>query len=191
MQGRDCGLIFCSLGTAGQTMKRILVIFHSATGGTTALVSAFRDGATASTTVETVVRTAGVASTSDVLSADALVFATPECFGSMAGELKAFFERTFYACMNDTTRFGGGVDSRLAGRPYATIVCAGGDGSGAAQSVDRIAAGWRLRRASPGIVARRVGGEAGYSRGQLAESDLQAAHDLGHMFAEALAIGAL
>ena len=66
-----------------------------------------------------------------------------------------------------------------------------GDGSGAAQSVDRIAAGWRLRQ---GLARNRrpASGVKGYSRGQLAESDLQAAqHDLGHMFAEALAIGAL
>ena len=172
-------------------MKRILVIFHSTTGGTAGLVSAFREGAAGSTVIETLVRSAGAATVNDILTADALVFATPENFGYMAGTLKAFFDRVFYACMTDTTAYGGGTESRIAGRPYAVLVCAGNDGTGAMQSVDRIVTGWRLRKAHPGIIARRVGGEAGSSRGDLARTDLDAARELGQLFAEALTIGAL
>ena len=77
MQGRDCGLYFCSPGYSrpdDEANSRDLPLRHRR-HVKTALVSArVRDGATASTTVETVVRTAGVASTSDVLSADALMF---------------------------------------------------------------------------------------------------------------------
>ena len=93
--------------------------------------------------------------------------------------------------MTDTTAYGGGTESRIAGRPYAVLVCAGNDGTGAMQSVDRIVTGWRLRKAHPGIIARRVGGEAGSSRGDLARTDLDAARELGQLFAEALTIGAL
>jgi len=172
-------------------MKRILVIHHSASGGARALVSAFLDGASGVDGVAAITRSATVANAGDLLGADALVFATPENFGYMAGTLKAFFDRVFYACMADTTAYGGGTESRLAGRPYAVLVCAGNDGSGAMQSVDRIVTGWRLRKAHPGIIARRVGGEAGSSRGDLASADLDAARELGQLFAEALAIGAL
>lgn len=171
--------------------RNVLVVHHSISGGTRALVSAFVAGATATDQCIVATRSAPVASVADVLAADALVFATPENFGYMAGSLKAFFDRVFYACMSDTTESGGGIDSRLAGRPYAVMVCAGNDGHGAMQSIDRIVTGWRLRKAHPGIIARRVGGEAGSSRGSLSADDLDAARELGELFAEALAIGAL
>ncbi len=173
-------------------VRRILLVHHSTSGGTRELVSAFRAGAsTASNDVTAITRSASVATIDEVLAADALVFATPENFGYMAGTLKAFFDRVFYACMTDTTAYGGGTESRIAGRPYAVLVCAGNDGTGAMQSVDRIVTGWRLRKAHPGIIARRVGGEAGSSRGDLARTDLDAARELGQLFAEALTIGAL
>jgi len=171
--------------------RRILIVHHSASGGTRALVSRVVAGASATAGVEVRTRSAEVASRDDLLAADALVFATPENFGYMAGTLKAFFDRCFYACMADTTAEGGGSVSLLAGRPCALIVCAGNDGRGAAQSVERIVTGWRLRHVAPPLIARRVGGAAGSSRGALAAADLDAAFELGQLLAEGLAIGAL
>ena len=136
-------------------------------------------------------RSASVASTSDLKRADALVIATPENFGYMAGSVKEFFDRTFYACMADTTQEGGGSASLLAGRAYSVLVCAGNDGSGAMQSIDRIVTGWRMRKVHTGVIARRVGGEAGSSRGALREEDLAACRELGQLLAEGLAMGAL
>ena len=109
----------------------------------------------------------------------------------MAGSIKEFFDRVFYACMADSTAFSGGTQSVLAGRPYSVLVCAGNDGIGAMQSVDRIISGWRMRKVHPGVIARRVGGEAGSSRGELREEDLAACREMGQLFAEGLAIGAL
>jgi multimeric flavodoxin WrbA len=172
-------------------MKRILVVHHSASGGTRTLVAAFCEAARNAGTVELVTRSAMVASASDVLAADALILATPENFGYMAGSIKDFFDRAFYACMQDTTVTGGGTHSRLAGRPYSVIVCAGNDGSGAMQSVDRIVTGWRMRKVHAGVIARRDGGEAGSSRGSLRDEDIAACRELGMLFAEALAIGVL
>ena len=136
-------------------------------------------------------RSASVASTGDLKRADALVIATPENFGYMAGSVKEFFDRTFYACMADTTQEGGGSASLLAGRAYSVLVCAGNDGSGAMQSIDRIVTGWRMRKVHPGVIACRVGGEAGSSRGALREEDLAACRELGQLLAEGLAMGAL
>ena len=46
---------------------------------------------------------------------------------------------------------------RIAGRPYATLVCAGSDGTSAARQVARIATGWRLKAvAQPLIVCTRA-----------------------------------
>jgi multimeric flavodoxin WrbA len=78
----------------------------------------------------------------DVLSADGFIFATPENLAGMAGMMKDFFDRTYYAALE-----------RVNGRAFLTLVCAGSDGHNAARQIDRIASGWRLKRiADPYIV---------------------------------------
>ena len=155
------------------------------------MVSAFCAGANDTLGVVVMTRSADIASVRELQHADALILATPENFGYMAGSLKAFFDRAFYQCMADTTHEGGGSESLLAGRTYSVLVCASNDGTGAMQSVDRIVTGWRMRKAHPGVIARREGGEAGSSRGAVRSEDLAACHELGQLFAEGLAIGAL
>lgn len=59
----------------------------------------------------------------------------------MAGMLKDFFDRTYYAALD-----------RVNGRPYATLVCAGSDGAGAARQIERIATGWRLKPVAPPLI---------------------------------------
>ena len=172
-------------------MRHILLIHHSASGGTRALVAAFCEGASATDGVSVATRSAQVATAADVQKADALVIATPENFGYMAGSIKEFFDRVFYACMAEATPLGGGTESVIAGRPYSVLVCAGNDGSGAMLSVDRIITGWRMRKVHPGVIARRVGGAAGSSRGTLREDDLVACREMGQLFAEGLLMGAL
>ena len=172
-------------------MKQILIVHHSASGGTRAMIGAFCDGANDTDSVAVITRSANIATAQELQRADALILATPENFGYMAGSLKEFFDRTFYACMADTTQEGGGSASLLAGRAYSVLVCAGNDGTGAMQSVDRIVTGWRMRKAHPGVIARRVGGEAGSSRGALRAEDLAACRELGQLFAEGVAMGAL
>ena len=172
-------------------MKQILVVHHSDSGGTRAMVSAFCDGARETEDVAVLTRSANVVTAAELRGADALIIATPENFGYMAGSIKEFFDRTFYACMADTTREGGGSQSLLAGRPYSALICAGNDGTGSMASVDRIITGWRMRKVHAGVIARRVGGEAGSSRGTVRDEDLAACRELGQLFAEALAMGAL
>ena len=48
--------------------------------------------------------------------------------------MKDFFDRTYYAALD-----------RIAGRPYATMVCAGSDGENAVRQIERICTGWRLK----------------------------------------------
>ena len=56
----------------------------------------------------------------DVLAADGYIFATPENLAALAGKMKDFFDRTYYAALD-----------RINGRPYATLICAGSDGQNA------------------------------------------------------------
>ena len=181
----------CFCGPFFYLMRHILVVHHSASGGTQALATAFCQGASVTEGVSVSTRSACVVTAREVGHADALIIATPENFGYMAGTVKAFFDRVFYACMADTRAPGGGVESVLAGRPYSVLVSAGNDGTGAMQSVDRIITGWRMRKVHPGLIARRVGGEAGSARGDLREEDLVACRELGQLFAEGLAMGVL
>jgi multimeric flavodoxin WrbA len=59
----------------------------------------------------------------------------------MAGVMKDFFDRTYYAVLD-----------RIAGRPYAALVCAGSDGENAVRQIDRICTGWRLRAVSDALI---------------------------------------
>ena len=84
---------------------------------------------------------AAKAQLSDVLAADAFIFATPENLAAMAGCMKDFFDRTYYGALD-----------RINGRPYATLICAGSDGENAARQIARIATGWRLRLVADPII---------------------------------------
>ncbi|MEY4751077.1 MAG: hypothetical protein RIQ60_3291 [Pseudomonadota bacterium] len=88
-------------------------------------------------------RVAARASPADLLDAQAYVFAAPENLASMSGVMKDFFDRCYYPLLD-----------RLQGRPYACLVCAGTDGSGAVRQIERICTGWRLRAVAPAMVVR-------------------------------------
>ena len=107
-------------------MKTLLITYHSLTGGTRQMALAAAAGAATEPTVETVLREARDAVPGDLLAADAYLFATPENLAAMAGMMKDFFDRSYYAVLD-----------RIAGRPYATLICAGSDGQNAARQIDR------------------------------------------------------
>ena len=122
-------------------MKRLLIVYHTQFGATAQMAQAAFDGARSIDDVDTVLLRAADAGVAALLAADALLIATSENFGGMAGMVKDFLERTYYPC-----------EGRLEGRPYAVIVCAGTDGTGALRDVDRVATGWRLNKVHPGLI---------------------------------------
>ncbi len=122
-------------------MKRLLIVYHTQFGGTAQMAEAAFDGARSIDDVDTVFLRAADAGVTDLMDADALLVATSENFGGMAGMVKDFLERAYYPC-----------EGRLEGRPYAAIVCAGTDGTGAMREVDRVATGLRLRKVHPGLI---------------------------------------
>ena len=159
----------------------LLIVYHSHTGGTLQMVHALQQGAQqAAEALHVRLLHARDAHTEDVLQADAYVFATPENLAAISGLLKDFFDRTYYGALD-----------HIQGRRYATLICAGSDGSNAARQIARIATGWRLQAvAEPLIVCTHAQTpEAIAATKQIAEADLQACRDLGASLAAGLEMG--
>lgn len=152
---------------------RILIVAQSRAGGTEQLVDAFAAGvclanAELDRPVSTDVKSALLAGAGDVVAADAIVIATPEHFGSMAGATKHFFEEIWHDCL-DATR----------GLPWQLIVKAGNDGLGTIESVQRLVAGQGWTQFRPPLL---VAGEA-------RAAHIEAATELGAALALSLDAG--
>src|SRR5271163_4689539 len=121
-----------------------------------------------------------MANAAQVLGADGYVFATPENLAAMSGQMKDFFDRTYYGALE-----------RINGRPYATLICAGSDGRNAAQQIARIATGWRLRPiADPLIVCTHAQTPEEILRPKrIAGQHLKACEELGAAMASGMALG--
>jgi multimeric flavodoxin WrbA len=161
-------------------LKTLLIVYHSMTGGTRQMAEAAVRGAAVDATVRTRLLRACDAEPADVLDADGYVFATPENLASMSGMMKDFFDRTYYAALE-----------RVNGRPYALMVCAGSDGTGAIRQLERIALGWRLKPvALPLLVITAAQAPADILREKrIRPDDLQRCEDLGGTLAAGLALG--
>ena len=161
-------------------MKTLLIVFHSRTGGTRQMADAARRGAGAEPGTDTRLLGADEAAAEDVLQADGYVFATPENLAAMSGRMKEFFDRTYYPVLD-----------RIAGRPYALLVCAGSDGHNAVRQIDRICTGWRLKRiAEPLIVCTHAQTpEAILAPKSIAVEDLARCEEIGGALAAGLALG--
>jgi flavodoxin len=167
-------------GATVATVKALLMVYHSMTGGTQQMVEAAEHAAGACPSVRTRVLRAPEAHAADVLAADGYLFATPENLASMSGLMKDFFDRTYYPALE-----------RLNGRPYAVMICAGSDGRGAAQQIERIATGWRLKLIAPPLIVctHAQSPEQILRAKQLCASELAACRELGATLAEGLSLG--
>ena len=162
-------------------MKRLLIVYHSLTGGTEQLVTAAAGGARREAPdVDVRVLMAPQAGPEDVLAADAYVFATPENLAAIAGLMKDFFDRCYYPVLG-----------RIEGRPYATLICAGSDGSNAARQIERICTGWRLKAAAPALIvcAHAQTPEDILAPKQIPADELKRADELGAALAAGVAMG--
>ncbi|AVO51163.1 flavodoxin [Melaminivora suipulveris] len=121
--------------------KTLLIVWHSQTGGTRQMAEAARAGAAADGECEVRLLHAADAGPEDVLAADGYLFCTPENLAAMSGQLKDFFDRCYYPAL-----------ARIEGRPYASLICAGSDGAGAARQIARIATGWRLKTVAEPLI---------------------------------------
>jgi multimeric flavodoxin WrbA len=159
--------------------KTLLIVAHSQSGGTLQLARAALLGANEiAPQINSKLVSAANATPGMLNGCDGLIIATPENFGYMSGLVKDFFDRCFYPC-----------ETTMAGKPYALVVCAGGDGTGAMNAMERIITGWRMQRIHPGLISRRIGGQPGSAKGELDAVDLATANELGATIAAGLDAG--
>jgi NAD(P)H-dependent FMN reductase len=161
-------------------VKTLLIVWQSMTGGARQMAEAAAVAAAAEHGVQVLIKPAPQAGPDDVLGADGYLFATPENLASMAGLMKDFFDRCYYPALG-----------RIEGRPYATLVCAGSDGSGAARQIERIGTGWRLKAVAPALIVctHAQTPEAILAPKVIAEAELARCRELGGALAAGLALG--
>ena len=161
-------------------MKRLLIVFHSMTGGARQMAEATLRGAASEREVRACLRHAAQAKGEDLLEADGYLFVTPENLASMSGVMKDFFDRTYYAVLE-----------RIAGRPYATLVCAGSDGTNAVRQIERICTGWRLKAVCEPIIVctHAQTPEAILAPKTIGVDDLRRCEEIGAAVAAGLALG--
>ncbi|WP_374570813.1 flavodoxin family protein [Phenylobacterium sp.] len=161
-------------------MKTLLIVWHSRTGGSRQMAEAAAQAARAEGEVDVRLRPAHETTADEVLAADGYLFVCPENLAAMSGQMKEFFDRTYYPALE-----------RLNGRPYAAMVCAGSDGENAVRQIARIATGWRLKAVADPII---VGTSAQTPEAILApktigQDDLSRCAELGAALAAGLALG--
>ena len=147
--------------------KHLLIVYSTQTGRTQRLVASARDGAAElADEVEVRVLRAGDAGLDDLLWADGLLIGTPENFGYLSGAVKDFLDRTYYP-----------AEGKTIGLPYAMLVSAGNDGTGAVRALERIASGYQWKRVAEPLVCK----------GELSDGALAAARELGQTLAAGIA----
>ena len=116
----------------------------------------------------------------DLLAADAMLFVFPENLAAIAGEMKAFFDRSYYPCLG-----------KMEGRAYALLVCAGSDGTNAVRQAERIATGWRLKQAAPSeiICTNAQTTEQIMAEKKIGEDDLAKCREIGAALSAGLSMG--
>lgn len=149
---------------------RILLIYGGHAGGRTLqMVEAVTAGILMSDEpVELRAQPALDADADDLLWAQALLIGTPEHFGYMSGAVKDFMDRTFYP-----------VEGRVEGLPYAIFVSAGNDGTGAVNSIERIALGYKWKKVAEAVIVK----------GEIDEEARQRCTELGQILASGLTLG--
>ncbi len=160
-------------------LKTLLIVFHSRTGGARQMAEAAAHGASTGDVNVRLLRAAD-AGADDLLQADGYIFVMPENLAAIAGVMKDFFDRTYYAALE-----------RINGRAYALLVCAGSDGTNAVRQTERICTGWRLRRAAESLIVctHAQTPEKILAAKSIGEEDLQRCADTGAALAAGLALG--
>lgn len=116
----------------------------------------------------------------DLLAAQGYIFCCPENLAAITGEMKEFFDRSYYPLLG-----------RIEGRAYALMVCAGSDGENAVRQMSRIATGLRLRQAQEPIIVNTDAQtpEAILAPKTLTDAQLEPCKELGEAFGAGLSMG--
>jgi len=104
----------------------------------------------------------------DVLSCGGIIIGTTENFGYMSGQIKDFFERIYYPCLEETQAL-----------PWALYIKAGLDGTGATKSVEKIVIGLKWKPIQGPLLLK----------GEFQEKFTEECQTLGSGMAEGLKLG--
>lgn len=132
------------------------------------MAEAVVEGASRIDNTEVVMKKAPDATLEDLIECKGLALGTPENFGYMSGALKDFFDRTFYPAQGKVFR-----------KPYVVFISAGNDGSGALNSIERIALGYPFKKVYESVIAK----------GEVTEDALARCRELGQTLAGGCAAG--
>lgn len=159
-------------------MPKLLIIWHSRTGGSEQMARAADEAASQECTSRLI--RAADAQPADLLSADGYLFVFPENLAAISGEMKEFFDRCYYPVLG-----------KIEARPYALLVCAGSDGENAVRQAARIATGWRLKSVQEPIIicTHAQTQEQILASKTLTEADLEKCRETGAALAAGLAMG--
>jgi multimeric flavodoxin WrbA len=126
-------------------MKQLLIVAHAPSPNTRRLVDAALKGARHADIEGVSARWKPPleAGPEDVLACDGILLGTTENLGYMSGALKDFFDRTYYAVLEEKQ-----------GLPCALYVRAGHDGTGTRRAIESIVTGLRWHWAQPPLVCR-------------------------------------
>jgi len=107
-------------------MAKILIVYYSRTGNTEKMALAVAEGAKQVKGVEVVVKSVDQANNDDLLGADGIIMGSPTYYGLMAGEIKAFFDKSVK------------IHGKLEGKVGAAFTSSGGTASGAETTLQSI-----------------------------------------------------
>lgn len=149
-------------------MAKLLIVYHSRTGGSQQMAQAAFEAARPETDV--VLLTAEEAGPEDLLAASGYLFVAPENLASLSGMMKEFFDRCYYPVLG-----------KIEGRPYAQMICAGSDGENAVRQLARIATGWRLKQVQDAFIVctHAQSEEQILAEKTISEDDLETCREIG------------
>jgi multimeric flavodoxin WrbA len=153
-----------------KTTARILVTYHTQTGNTGQMAEAVAQGVSGTEGAEVIFKKAFDTTATDITECDAIVICSPEYFGYMAGAIKDLFDRTY-----ETLR----EDARVHRKPYAVVISAGNDGTGALNHIERILKAYRVKKVQHPIIAK----------GKMTDEVLVQCVELGKILAEGVIAG--
>lgn len=146
----------------------LLIVYHSMSGTTDRLSKAIEDGALKVHGVKIIRKQAFSVTVEDLVQSRTIVICSPEYFGYMAGAIKDLFDRTYEA-----------VREKMFGKSYSILICAGNDGTGALSSIERIIAGFKMKRVQEPII----------NRGKISQEILAKCSELGQTLAAGMDLG--
>lgn len=149
-------------------MARVLLVYHSQSGATAALMRAVAEGADREEDTAVRCLPAFEAGMDALRWCDGVIFGSPENLGYLSGGMKDFFDRTFYP-----------AQPLQLNLPYAVVISAGNDGSNALRQLQRIVKGYPMRCVAEPMILR----------GEVTEDYLEQCRDLGQAMAAGLAMG--